>query len=422
MWWKQSESIYFDWIMTDLFCVYCEYENAVRNWPDEKWRAEFAQKTADRGYSAKIGEFVQKELERFLPWRMEEAARWEAERLKREQEEREEKEWQQELKQLSEKELTPFEEVLNEVFDNVYAVIDAAYHWSDEEWHNQFEEKITVKINSGRFTRETAVQIRKDLDEYMVMLQKDKEEYEKEQKVLEKEKQEQERLKREELEKTWAEDKAREQRKAKQLPEVLEVIHEYNLARKALKEKPSTEHYHKVFKVCYCIMGNWDIVSCLDEFEGVFEYYEKCAFDYLHTAKTVDSLYHIVFYYTNEVILSKLHDTEAKKKHLKEGQKYVKAFHQIMDDEKSAIMYINCYLLLNQNCNTNEDLEALYYAVKAYKLAKKFTLKFKSKAMLDELDLAKLGLTVYYRVHGQQKEAEHVEKEFEEIKRQIHLC
>lgn len=93
MWWKQSESIHFDWIMTDLFSVCWEYENALTGWSDEKWRTEFKQKIADRGYSVEIQEFVQKELKRFLPWRVKQLARWKAEeeakRLEKEQQERE---------------------------------------------------------------------------------------------------------------------------------------------------------------------------------------------------------------------------------------------------------------------------------------------------------------------------------------------
>lgn len=425
MWWKQSESIHFDWIMTDLFSVCWEYENALTDWSDEKWRTEFKQKIADRGYSKEIQEFVQNELERFLPWRVEELARWKAEeeakRLEKEQQEREEKEWQEEIERLLGEGRTPFEEVLNEVFENAFAIMDAAYEWSDDDWHNNFEEKIIGGIKDGRFTEEIAIQIRKDLDAYMKMLQKEKEEYEKEEEILRKKREEQERLEREELEKMWAEDKAREQRKAKQLPEVLELIDAYNLARKKLEEVKSTEHYHKVFDVCYGIIRNWNIVGCLDEFEGVSKYYEECALDYLETTWTIDSLYYIVFYYTNSEILMQYNDLMARKQHLKRGMEYVKAFHDIVNDEKSALVYINYYVQMNQCCRTGEDLEAFSYIDKAYKLAKKFALKYKSQIMLNELDMTKLGITVYYRMHDQEMEVERVEKEFEEIKKKLHL-
>ena len=39
--------------------------------------------------------------------------------------------------------------------------------------------------------------------------------------------------------------------------------------------------------------------------------------------------------------------------------------------------------------------------------------------MLEELDLAKLTLKVYYQTHNQETEAERVEKEFEKIKEQM---
>lgn len=423
MWWKQSESIHFDWIMSDLFSVCWDYEKALTDWTDEKWRTEFEQKMTDRKYSSEVHEFVLKELKCFLLWRIEELARWkaeeEAERLKKEQEEREEQEWQEELERQAKEELTPFEQVLNEVFENYHAVMNAAYKWSDDDWHRNFEEKIIVCLNDGRITKETVPQIRKDLDAYIEMIRKDRDEYEKNRIVEKKEREEQERLKQEQLEKQWQEDRARKQRKVKQLPEVLELIDKYHLARKNLEEEKSTEHYHDVIQTCYCIIGNWGTVGCLDEFTGAFEYYEKAVLDYMDTAGTVNSLYDVVVYYTDQKILSQYHDLAAKKQHVKKGLKYVKAFNEAVDDEKSAILYINCCLQLNQCCRTVEDLEELSYADKAYKLAKKFVLKYKSEIMVEELDLAKLALTVSYRMHEQDSEAEHVEKEFEEIKKQI---
>ena len=38
MWWKQSESIHFDWITSDLFQVIWEYESALKDWTDKKWK------------------------------------------------------------------------------------------------------------------------------------------------------------------------------------------------------------------------------------------------------------------------------------------------------------------------------------------------------------------------------------------------
>lgn len=420
MWWKQSESIHFDWIMSDLFHICRDYEEALADWTDEKWRTEFEQKMTDREYSNEIQEFVSKELERFLLWRIEELKRWkakeEAERLEKEQKEREEQEWQEELERQAEEELTPFEQVLNEVFESVRALMKAAYKWSDDDWHHNFEEKIVVCMKDGRITEEDVPQIRKDLDAYIEMIRKDRDEYEKNMAVEKKEREEQERLKQEQLEKELQEDRKRKQRKAKQIPEVLELIDTYQLARKNLEEEKSVEHYRDVIQACYCIVGNWGAVGCLDEFAGVSEYYENAVLDYLDTIGTVNSLYHVVVYYTDKNILSQYHDLSEKKHHLKKGLTYVKEFHKAVDDERSAIRYIDCYLQLNQYCRTGEDLEQLSYADKAYKLAKKFVLKYRTEIMVEELDLAKLALAVYYRVHEQETEAERVEKEFEEIK------
>ncbi|MDE7424233.1 MAG: hypothetical protein K2N51_11205 [Lachnospiraceae bacterium] len=44
--------------MTDLFSVCWEYENALTEWSDEKWRTKSKQKIADRGYSVEIWYYV----------------------------------------------------------------------------------------------------------------------------------------------------------------------------------------------------------------------------------------------------------------------------------------------------------------------------------------------------------------------------
>ena len=266
MWWKQSESIHFDWITSDLFQVIWEYESAFKDWTDKKWKAEFEQKMKAREYS-----------------------------------------------------------------DDICKVV-------------------------------------------------------------------------------W---------KAKQLPEVVELMDEYNFSQNNLKKEKSKENYLAVFNACYGIIVNWGIVGCLDEFAGVYKCFKEAVFDYLSTARTVESLYSVVFYYTDRRILESYNDRKTRKQHLQEGLKYVKAFNETMDDEKSALIYIDCYLQMTQCCRTGEDLEELSYADKAYKLAKKFALKYKSEIMLEELDLAKLALKVYYQTHNQEMEAERVEKEFEKIKEQM---
>ena len=287
MWWKQSESIHFDWITSDLFQVIWDYESALKDWTDKKWKTEFEQKMKAREYSDDICKVVWKELERFLIWRIKE--------LERQKEEKE----------------------------------------------------------------------------------------------------------------------------AKQLPEVVELMDEYNFSQTNLKKEKSKENYLAVFHACYSIIANWGIVGCLDEFAGVYKCFKEAVFDYLSTARTVESLYSVVFYYTDRRILESYNDRKARKQHLQEGLKYVKAFNETVDDEKSALIYIDCYLQMTQCCRTGEDLEELSYADKAYKLAKKFALKYKSEIMLEELDLAKLTLKVYYQTHNQETEAERIEKEFEKIKEQI---
>ena len=312
-----------------------------------------------------------------------------------------------------------FDDKCKGVFESYLNVINAAFQWSDEDWHNNFEEKIIVGIREGTITKEDVPQIQKDLDAYIIKIRKDRDVYVKEMEIEKKKKEEQERLQREELEKMRQEETERKQRKAKQLPEVVELMDEYNFSQTNLKKEKSKENYLAVFHACYSIIANWGIVGCLDEFAGVYKCFKEAVFDYLSTARTVESLYSVVFYYTDRRILESYNDRKARKQHLQEGLKYVKAFNETVDDEKSALIYIDCYLQMTQCCRTGEDLEELSYADKAYKLAKKFALKYKSEIMLEELDLAKLTLKVYYQTHNQETEAERVEKEFEKIKEQM---
>lgn len=69
MWYKKSESIHFDWIMGDLFDVCWDFENALEDWSDDKWKNVFEQEIAKRGYTDEISDVVRKELVRFFSWR-----------------------------------------------------------------------------------------------------------------------------------------------------------------------------------------------------------------------------------------------------------------------------------------------------------------------------------------------------------------
>lgn len=39
--WIESESIYFDWTLGGMFAWYGDYDDAFKEWTDEKWRTEF---------------------------------------------------------------------------------------------------------------------------------------------------------------------------------------------------------------------------------------------------------------------------------------------------------------------------------------------------------------------------------------------
>lgn len=415
-WWQLSESIYFDWVLYDMFDWLGAYDNAFEEWTDDKWRSEFAKKLVLREYSDEINESVWNEFERFLPWRKEELERQkireEQQRREEEEKEKEDREFWEELRRESERPLTPFEEIMNELFDSEMALIAAESKWTEEDWKETLGKKIRDKKEGGSITEETAFQIWEDFKEYMEKSRREREEQEQRRK----EKEEEERRKWEQWEKEQAENKAREQRKVKQLPEVVKLIERYQQAKERLGKDASEEAYRNIFDICYDIIANGDLLSCLNEFDGVFGYYEEQVLIYLHRQKSLESLYHVVLYYTDGKMVCSIRDMPERKAHIKKGIPYAELFHKLMANGDSAGLYIDCYLKLAECCRTGEDLEQLGYVDKAYKLSKTFAVTFKTKRLLDELEVSKSCLAYYYRTHEQEAYAEEIEQEFEKIK------
>ena len=249
----------------------------------------------------------------------------------------------------------------------------------------------------------------------MEQLYKDKEEYEAEKREQELE----ERRAEEEEARRLIELKAREQRKVKQLPEVQSLLERYQDIKSKIEKNVSEDHYIQLFDICYSIVTNWHLLKCLDEFENVWGYYEEQVLACLDDYPTYNSLYHVISFYTDRAVLWEIRDLSERKEHLLKGLHYVKDIYETTLEEEFAEQYLDVYGLLGIFCQNGEDLEQLNYAIKAYKLAKEFALKFQSENMIEALDTAKLGLTVYYRTHDQEEEALKVESESEKIIMQI---
>lgn len=428
-WWEMSESIHFDFILYDMFEWWGDYDDAFCRWTDDQWKSAFAEKLALKNYADDVNDFVWEEFGRFQQFRREEMAERKAqekeERRKQEEQEKRDKEFQEEMKKESERPKTPFEVILNEVF-NYPGIFLAVYKWTKEEWHERFEEKIRCKLDQGIISQETAGQIRMDLKEYIEMVYRGKAEMEaeyeesaKEREEAARRKEEEESRKQEQWERKRMETRAREQRKAKQLPEVRELIGQYQWAKTALKREASDDNYIKVFDICYAIIRNWGLLGCLDEFDGVAKYYENCVMDYHNMMGTAGSLYHVVFYYTDRNLVWEMGDLPERKAHIKKGLPYARLLYEILENEDSAEKYIDCYLQMSEFCRTGEDLEQLSYTDKAYKLAKEFALKFRTKKMVEKLKAAKAGLAWYYHKHQQEAEVKRVEEEFQKIKTEL---
>lgn len=418
-WWEQSEYIYFDWVLSDLFDWLGAYENAFYKWSDEKWKSEFENKLVLRAYSEDINVAVRKEFQRFLKCRPEEIAIEKAENeekyRKEEQEKKEIQEHQEKIDKLYQSFHSLFLDFLEGVFEDYMEMIDLEWEKKEKELGQKFQKYIFTKVTDGLVSEKEAEELRKNFKTFCVETKKEEEQWEKISKKKEREKSRQEA----ELERKRTEKRLREQRKIKQLPQVTDLIKRMEEAKAEVAQKASTENYRKVIAVCYCAITNWSLLSCLDEFGGIWEYYEKCVLEYLDIEDTMDGLYQTVLYYTNQDIVWKINDLTARKHHLNKGLPYVKLLFETLKDEESAEKYVNCYLQLFECCSTGEDLEALSYADKAYKLAKSFAFQFGTQDMLEQVETAMLELTAYYREHGQDIEAEEIGAEFIEIKNKL---
>lgn len=162
----------------------------------------------------------------------------------------------------------------------------------------------------------------------------------------------------------------------------------------------------------------YNLLYCLDEFAGIFEVYEDTVTGYCRTIGSLSSLYQAAFYYSDGKIAWQMAFAD-RKGHLLKGTEYVEAFDRAAGNEESARMHLSWYFQLYEACRSGEDLEQLKYATKAYSLAKKYALKYKTDGIMEDFNLAKMGMTAYYCMHGQELEAQKIEKDYEETRKQM---
>ncbi|MBO5371597.1 MAG: hypothetical protein J6A75_02640 [Lachnospiraceae bacterium] len=329
-----------------------------------------------------------------------------------------------------------FDWVLYDMFETWIEYDEAFYEWSDVQWIENFKEKLVQRDFTEDIKSVVESEFLHFIDYRREGIKREQEESEKqessfsidtlidelietvEQRINEEDYELEQSRKRAE-ENRLVELKAREKRKAKQLPEVLSLIERYQNIKAEIQKDVSVDTYETLFNVCYSVISNWGIVGCLDEFHDVWEYYEQRVLEYYENHKSINSLLHVVFYYTKDDIVWKISNLSDRKAHILKGLPYVQGLYEITEFEEDAKRYLDVYGMLRTFCSSGEDLEALRYATKEYKLAKKFAFHFQTDDMLEALDRAKLGMTVCYRMHDQEEEAVKIEKETEEIITQI---
>lgn len=306
--WTKSESIYFDWILADLFEWLGDYSDACESWTEEKWRSEIEQKMKEKNYRPEDEAAVRLELERFLPVRFKESI------------------------------------------------------WDDVEG---------------------------------------------------------EALKGDAVEQIIRENQERSKRKAKQVPQVNEWIKEYQTNKSLLEQKQDETAYKSMLDTCYNIIFCWDTVGCLDEFSGLIDFTERTALAFFEESRTLESLYYLAFFYTDQDLLWSAGNLEWQKEQLLKGVEYARLLYELLNDEESAERYISCYLLLDQVCRSLEDLEQLGYADQAYRIAKEIAVKLPTEKIMELLELAKIAETSFYGMHELKELGGLISDDYEETVRQI---
>lgn len=137
---------------------------------------------------------------------------------------------------------------------------------------------------------------------------------------------------------------------------MLAWIEEYQVKRKTLEAEKSVDNYKAMLDICFNLIYNWELVCCLDEFEGLIHF-----------------------------------------------------------TEETAQRYIFCYMQMEMYCKSGEELEQLDYASVAYTKAKELSIRFPTEKVLEQLKQAKMSMTSFYQLHDLEMLAELVNKQYEQF-------
>ncbi len=163
-----------------------------------------------------------------------------------------------------------------------------------------------------------------------------------------------------------------------------EVCKDYKSAKAALAKEQSERNFKKMIEVChYIIEYHWHEAKYMEEFADLAQSYERTAVAFWKKYKTLESLYHVVYFYgdwTFTVWLYGLREPKRSLEHMKKGVLYAQLYHEKVNKDYSAVLFIRLY----RNLYEILPEEGIDYLRKACSMAKEWARQFKTPFLLDE--------------------------------------
>lgn len=162
-----------------------------------------------------------------------------------------------------------------------------------------------------------------------------------------------------------------------------EVFHDYVSARRALLREQSEKNYREVIRVCHRIIVSYCYDVKEEEYTDVVRIYEETAMAFWKKYKTSESLYYIVYYYSDwqfMLCFCGVGGPDRCLEHMRKGILYAELYHEKVNREYSAVLLIHLYRALYEI----RPAEGLDYLRQACRLAKEWTNRSKRFFMLSE--------------------------------------
>lgn len=165
-----------------------------------------------------------------------------------------------------------------------------------------------------------------------------------------------------------------------------QVAHrDYASAQEELIREQSEKNFKEMIRVCQWIIENyWHEAKDMDEYTALVQIYEKIAVAFWKKYKTLESLYHIVYFYGDWAFTTCIYGMDAESgrrlEHMKKGILYAQLYHEKVNKDYSVVLSIRLYRTLYEI----RPAEGLDYLRKACSMAKEWVHRLKTPLLLDE--------------------------------------